>query len=157
LHIGHWSILIEIRVVAVATTTAAATAATSSCTGAIELVTLGTRLGELDINLSQHIRKSESNAREVKPYQFPVNLQVPETKERGDISVLKRDEPKAFAATSLAIEHDRRIDNFTKLREKFAHRLRSYTASEAADEEFCSALMLLTRNSSLWVDLLQSG
>jgi hypothetical protein len=89
LHIGHRSILIEIRVGVVACTatctctcncTSARTRTRTrtcarACTAAIKLITLRAGLSELDINLAQHMRKSISNAtKDGETHQFPVNL-----------------------------------------------------------------------------------
>jgi hypothetical protein len=85
LHIGHRSILIEICVGVVACT--AACTCTCTCTrtctrtrtrtrtAALELIALGAGLSELDVNLSQHVRKSKSNATKGnETHQFPVNF-----------------------------------------------------------------------------------
>jgi hypothetical protein len=54
-------------------------------------------------------------------HQLPINLKIAEAKEGGDIGVLKGNETETLAPSSLSIKHDCRIDNFTKLREKFTH------------------------------------
>jgi hypothetical protein len=87
LHIGHRSILIEICVGVVACTAACTCTCTCTrtctrtrtrtrtCTAALELIALGAGLSELDVNLSQHVRKSKSNATKGnETHQFPVNF-----------------------------------------------------------------------------------
>lgn len=103
----------------------------------------------------QQVRKENATSQDGETHEFPINLKVAKTKERSDISVLEGDEAKSLAATSFPVKHDRRIDNFTKLREEITHRFRSYTSCEATDEELGGTLMLLARDSSLGIDLLK--
>jgi len=70
----------------------------------------------------QQVRKENATSKDGETHELPINLKVAKTKERGDIGVLEGDEAKSLAATSFSVKHDRRIDNFTKLREEFTHR-----------------------------------
>lgn len=103
----------------------------------------------------QQVRKENATSQDGETHEFPINLKVAKTKERSDISVLEGDKAKSLAATSFPVKHDRRINNFTKLREEITHRFRSYTSCEATDEELGGTLMLLARDSSLGIDLIK--
>lgn len=86
-----------------------------------------------------------------------VNLEVTKTKERLDVRILERNEAEAFAAASLTIQHDCRVDDLPKLGKELAHRLRRDAASKASNEQFSCSLMLLSRNSPLRINLKKEG
>ena len=56
-------------------------------------------------------------------YHFAVDLEVAKAEERLDVGIFERDEAKSFAAPSLAVKHDGRVDDLAELGEEFAHRV----------------------------------
>lgn len=86
-------------------------------------------------------------------YQFPIDLQISKTKERSNVRIFKRNEPKTFTPPRLSIQHDSRIDDLAKLRKEFAHGLGGDAAWQASNEELGGALVLLTGDGTFRVDL----
>lgn len=86
-------------------------------------------------------------------YQFSVDLEVSEAEERLNVCILEGDEPKALGATSLAVQHNCRVDHLAELREELAHGLGGDAARQPADEQFRRALVLLARYCAFWVNL----
>lgn len=86
-------------------------------------------------------------------HKFTIDLKFTKAKERGDIGVFERDEAEPLASSGLAVEHDRRVDDFSELSEELSHGFRGDAAGEPTDEELGCPLVLLSRYGSFWVDL----
>ena len=85
--------------------------------------------------------------------QFSVNLEFTKAKDRINVRIFEGNKAKSFAAACFSIQHDRRIDDSTKLGEELSHGFRGNAAGESAYKQFCRALMLLPGDRSLRVDL----
>ena len=86
-------------------------------------------------------------------YQFTVDLQVTEAKERLDVGVLKGNKAKAFTPPRLAIKHNRRVDDLAKLGEELAHGFRRHASCKSTNEQLGRSLMFLSWYRSFGIDL----
>lgn len=90
----------------------------------VTTIALMTRLCKLHIDLDGTNKQSESDNVIIILeclYQFSVNFQFSETKDRFNIRILERNETESFTSAGFSVQHDRRIDNLTVLRKIFAH------------------------------------
>ena len=86
-------------------------------------------------------------------YQLAINLQIPKAQKGLNVRVFKRNEPKPFTPPSLTVQHNCRINHFPELGQELAHALGSDAARQSADEQLRRALVFLSRDGSVQVDL----
>ena len=89
--------------------------------------------------------------------QVHTHHRIPKIQEGLNVCIFKRNEPKPFTLSRLTVQHNCRIDDLPELGEELAHRLRGDAASKASNEQFSCPLMLLSRNSSLRINLKKEG